>query len=64
MSKKRSKAKRSLSAKSFLEPLIALPYAFWGIYVFENGLNALSIILGLVLLVIIPGITAAFWRKV
>lgn len=49
-----------ISPKIYLEPLLALPYVFLGIYVYENGFNILGAVLGLMLLVIVPAVLVVF----
>jgi len=56
----KKEAKKAISLRSYLEPLLSLPYVFLGIYVYENGFNVLSAVLGLLLLVIVPAILVAF----
>lgn len=51
---------KSQSVITFLEPLLALPYVFLGIYIYENGFNVLSAVLALMLFVIIPAILVVF----
>lgn len=58
--KKEVKEIRKISPKQFLEPLLALPYVFLGIYVYENGFNVLSAVLGLMLFVIVPAVLVVF----
>jgi len=58
--KKEVKEVRKISPKRYLEPLLALPYVFLGIYVYENGFNVLSAVLGLMLFVIVPAVLVAF----
>lgn len=58
--KKEVKEVRKISPKLYLEPLLALPYVFLGIYVYENGFNVLSAVLGLMLFVIVPAVLVAF----
>jgi hypothetical protein len=58
--KKEVKEVRKISPKQYLEPLLALPYVFLGIYIYENGFNVLSAVLGLLLLVIVPAVLVAF----
>ncbi len=60
MVKKEVKEVRRISPKIYLEPLLALPYVFLGIYVYENGFNVLSAVLGLMLLVIVPAVLVVF----
>jgi len=58
--KKEVKEVRKISPKMYLEPLLALPYVFLGIYVYENGFNVLSAVLALMLFVIVPAILVVF----
>lgn len=58
--KKEVKEVRKISPKLYLEPLLALPYVFLGVYVYENGFNVLSAVLGLMLFVIVPAVLVAF----
>ncbi|PIN74489.1 hypothetical protein COV18_07595 [Candidatus Woesearchaeota archaeon CG10_big_fil_rev_8_21_14_0_10_37_12] len=48
--------------QNFVYPLIIIPYAFWGIYLYENGINWLSGILGFALFIIILPAIIVFWR--
>lgn len=59
----RKKRGTQLGIKDLALPALALPYVFWGIYLFEEGVNAMSLILGVVLLLIVPGVLAVFWKK-
>jgi len=51
---------RRISPRICLEALLILPYVFLGIYVYENGFNVLSAVLGLLLFVIVPSILVVF----
>jgi hypothetical protein len=51
---------RKISKRAYLEPLLAIPYVFLGIYIYENGFNILSAVLGLLLFVIAPAILVVF----
>lgn len=54
--KKRSKA------RMFLEPLLALPYGFLGIYWYENGFDVIVAALIFLLFIIVPGVLIVFWK--
>lgn len=56
----KKEARKVVSLRSYLEPLLSIPYVFLGIYVYEHGFNVLSAVLGLLLLVIVPAILVAF----
>lgn len=58
--KEEVKEVEKISPKIYLEPLLALPYVFLGIYVYENGFNILGAVLGLMLLVIVPAVLVVF----
>ncbi len=49
--------------RDFLEPLLFLPYAFWGIYLYENGFDWIVASLGVVLFIIIPAVIIVLWEK-
>ena len=55
--------KKRLSVRDFVEPLLVLPYVFWGIYFFEHGFNWLVAVLAIVLFIIVPGVLSVFWEK-
>ena len=54
---------RKYELRDFLEPLIILPYGFWGIYLFDNGFDWLVIVLGAILFLIIPAVITVMWEK-
>lgn len=54
------KSVRRISPRTYLEPLLALPYVFLGIYVYENGFDVLSAVIGLLLFVIVPAVLVVF----
>lgn len=54
---------RHLQLRDFLEPLIILPYGFWGIYWFENGFNWIVGIMGAVLFFVILPIIIVLWDR-
>jgi|GEM_PF-3824470 len=56
----KKEVRKSVSLRNYLEPLLILPYVFLGIYVYENGFNILSAVIGLLLLVIVPAVLVAF----
>jgi len=63
------KMKRDVFAKrwqlrDFLLPLLALPYGFLGIYLYENGFDWIVAVLAVVLLIVIPAIIAVLWDKI
>ena len=55
--------KKEVGMRSFVEPLLSLPYAFWGIYLYEHGFDWIVAVLALVLFIIIPGIIVVYWEK-
>ncbi len=55
--------RRKFVLRDFLEPLIVLPYGFWGIYLFENGFDWVVIILGALLFFVIPPLIIVFWER-
>jgi len=57
------KKKRVIHTRDFIEPLVALPYAFWGIYWFENGFDWIVAILAVLLFIIIPAVIITFKDK-
>ena len=61
--------KRDVFAKrwqlsDFLLPLVALPYAFWAVYFYENGFDWIVAVLAVVLFIVIPAIVAVLWDKI
>ena len=55
--------RRQLQLRDFLEPFIILPYGFWGIYWFENGVNWIVGTLGAVLFFVLLPIVIVLWDK-
>jgi hypothetical protein len=55
--------RRRWQFKDFLEPLLALPYGFFGIYLYENGFDWIIGALGVVLFIVIPAIIIVMWDK-
>jgi len=49
--------------RDFLEPLIILPFGFWGIYWFENGFSWIVAVIGAVLFFVVLPIFIVFWDK-
>ncbi len=54
---------RHWQLRDFLEPLLFLPYGFWGIYVYESGFDWIVASLGVVLFIIIPAIIIVLWDE-
>ncbi len=55
--------KRGLSMRDVVEPLISVPYGFWGIYLYENGFDLIVAVLAIVLFIVVPGIIIVFKDK-
>ena len=49
--------------RDFVEPLVAIPYGFWGIYWYENGFDVVVAVLAIALFLIIPAILITFSKK-
>ena len=49
--------------RDFLEPLLLLPYGFFGIYLYENGFDWMIGALGVFLFIVIPAIIIVLWDK-
>jgi hypothetical protein len=54
---------KEVRIRSFIEPLIVLPYGFWAIYFYENGFDWIVAVLAIILFIVIPGIISVFWEK-
>ena len=51
-----------LGVRDFIEPLVVLPFVFWGLFWFENGFSWIVAVLGAVLFfVVLPCFIV--WRE-
>lgn len=48
---------------NFLFPLLVLPFGFFGIYCFENGLSFVTAIMAIVLLFVLTPVIVLLWSR-
>jgi len=55
--------KRHLQLRNFVEPLIVIPFGWWGIYWFENGFSWIVAVIGIILFFVILPVFIVFRKK-